>query len=112
MEELSIKSEGKDGAMIVTITGRVDSVTAGTLDKELEKIMHADKKVVLDLKEITYLSSAGVRVIVKMLRNEQKAGGNVKLACIPHMVEEVLETVGMTELLKTYPTVEEAIASF
>ena len=112
MEELSVKSERKGDVVVAAVTGRIDSVTAASLDNQLENLVHENKKIVLDLKEITYLSSAGVRAIVKMLRNEQKTGGNVKLACIPHMVEEVLETVGMTELLQTYPTVEDAIASF
>jgi hypothetical protein len=47
-----------------------------------------------------------------MLRNEQKSGGNVKLASMPRVVEDVLEIAGMLEQLQTYPTVEEAVASF
>ena len=58
------------------------------------------------------MSSAGVRAIVKMLRNEQKSGGNVKPACMPRVVEDVLETVGMMKLVQSYQSVEEAIASF
>lgn len=112
MDEFSVKSEPNDNVVIVTVTGRVDSATATILDKELEKIVHGNKRIVLDLKDVAYLSSAGVRAIVKMLRNEQKTGGDVKLACMPHIVAETLETVGMMELLKSYSTVEEAIASF
>ena len=112
MEEFSIKSERNGDVSVAAITGRIDSVTAATLDKELEKIVHANKKVVLDLKDVAYLSSAGVRAIVKMLRNEQKTGGDVKLANMPRVVEDVLETVGMMELVQTYPSVDEAIASF
>ena len=66
----------------------------------------------LDLKDVAYWSSAGVRAIVKMLRIKEKTGGVVKLACMPRTDAETLETVGMMELLKSYPTVEEAIASF
>jgi len=65
---------------------------------------------VLDLKELAYVSSAGVCAI--MLRNEQKTGGSVKLACMSQTVAETLETIGMMELLNTSPSVEEAIASF
>jgi len=98
--------------VIAAVTGRIASVTAVNLVEELEKLVHGHEKVVLDLKDVAYLSSAGVRAIVKMLRNEQKSGGAVKLAAIPKTVAETLETVGMMELLKTYPTVEDAIASF
>ena len=112
MGEFSVNSERKGDVTVAAIVGRIDSVTATGLDKELEKIVHESKKVVLDLKGVVYLSSAGVRAIVKMLRSEQKSGGNVKLANMPYGVKEVLETVGMMELLKAYPTVDEAIASF
>jgi len=112
MEEFSVKSEHKGDVIIAAVAGRIDSVTAANLDQELEKLVHGHEKVVLDLTDVAYLSSAGVRAIVKMLRNEQKTGGAVKLAAIPKTVAETLETVGMMELLKAYSTVEEAIASF
>jgi len=112
MEEFSVTSRHNGDVTVTNITGRVDSVTASKLDKELEKIVHGNKKVVLDLKGVVYLSSAGVRAIVKMLRNEQKTGGNVKLANMPRVVESVLETVGMMELVQVYTSVDEAIASF
>jgi len=112
MEEFSVKSENKGDVVVAAVTGRIDSVTASTLDKELENLVHGNKKVVLDLKEVVYLSSAGVRAIVKMLRNEQEMGGNVKLACMPRTVVDTLEVVGMMELLNSYSSVEEAIASF
>jgi anti-anti-sigma factor len=112
MDNFSITSGLNQDVIVATISGRVDSVTAATLDKELEKIMRGNKKVVLDLNGVVYLSSAGVRAIIKMLRNEQKSGGNVKLASMPRVVEDVLEIAGMLERLQTYPTVEEAVASF
>lgn len=112
MEEFSVNSERNGDVTVASVVGRVDSVTAVSLDKELEKILHENEKVVLDLKGVVYLSSAGVRAIIKMLRNEQKLGGNVVLASMPRVVEDVLETVGMLERLQAYPTVEEAIASF
>ena len=112
IEECSVKSEHKGDVVVATVTGRIDSTTAVNLDKELEKLVHGYEKVVLDLKEVAYLSSAGVRAILKLLRNGQKAGGAVKLAAIPETVADTLETVGMMEMIKAYPTVEEAIASF
>jgi len=112
MDKFSVKSEPKGDVTVVTIIGRIDSVTAASLDIELEKIMRGNKNVVLDVEGVAYLSSAGVRSIIKMMRNEQKSGGNVKLASLSTIVKDVLETAGMMEQLKIYPTVEEAIASF
>jgi anti-sigma B factor antagonist len=112
MGDLSVKSELNGNVTVVTISGRVDSVTAATMEAELAKIVHENKKMVLDLQDVAYMSSAGVRAIVKILRNAQKSGGGIKLARISDSVAEVLQTVGMMELLRSYPSVDEAVASF
>jgi len=112
MDEFSVRSELKGGVSIVVISGRVDSVTATALDAKLAEVVADHKQIVLDLSDVTYLSSAGVRAIIKTLRAAEKADGGVKLANIPNMVAEVLETVGMTAALNIYPTVGEAVADF
>jgi anti-anti-sigma regulatory factor len=49
---------------------------------------------------------------VKVLQSTQKTGGGVRLANLPDNVIDVLETVGMTQMVETYPTVDEAVAGF
>jgi anti-sigma B factor antagonist len=61
---------------------------------------------------VEYLSSAGLRAIVKALQAAQAAGGGVKLASVSEPVETILRTVGMMEMLKMYPSVDEAVADF
>jgi anti-sigma B factor antagonist len=112
MDDFSVKSELNGQVAVVAVSGRVDSVSAGTLYAELAKIVHENKKIVLDLKDVVYLSSAGVRAIVRILQSAQKSGGGVKLASIPENVREVLQTVGMMQMLQSYPSVDEAMASF
>lgn len=112
MSDLTVHIRGNGNATVVVVSGRVDSVTAATLDTELGKIVQDDKKIVLDLKNVSYLSSAGVRAIVRVLQTAQKSGGGVKLASIPSHVEEVLQTVGMMHVFQSYPSVDEAASSF
>jgi anti-anti-sigma factor len=112
MEEFSIKSGLNGKVAVVTIAGRVDSATAPTMDAELEKTVSGNKKVVLDLKDVEYMSSAGVRAIVKALRQAHKNRGGLKLARPSDPIVEILHTIGMMEIVQVYPSVEEAIASF
>jgi anti-anti-sigma factor len=112
MDDFSIKNKRNGNVTVVAISGRVDSVTAVTLDAELGKIVHENNKIVLDLKNVVYLSSAGVRAIIKALQSAQKSDGGVKLARIPDLVNDVLENVGVMEVLKSYPSVDLAVASF
>ena len=67
MNEFSIKSSLHGKVAVVAIVGRVDSATAPTMDAELEKTVSENKKIVLDLQAVEYMSSAGVRAIVKAL---------------------------------------------
>ena len=112
MDNFSIQHKDNGNVTVVTISGRVDSVTAATMDMELGKIVQEHKKIVLDLKNMVYLSSAGVRAIIEASQSAQKSGGGIKLARIPDTVMEVLENVGMMEVLKSYPSVDMAVASF
>jgi anti-sigma B factor antagonist len=109
MDELTVKSEIRKGAAVVTVSGRVDSVTAEALDEQLARIAHDNNKMVLDMHGVTYLSSAGVRAIVKTLQGAQKTGGGVFLANVSDAVERVLETVGMLHLLRSFRTVDDAL---
>lgn len=112
MDGFSTTSERNGDITIVTISGRVDSVTAATLDAELAKVVHDNKKIILDLKDVEYMSSAGIRAVVRAVKVVEKAKGSLKLASISKNVAEVLETVGMLGRMQTYSSVDEAIASF
>ncbi len=83
MDDFSVKSERKGNVTVVAISGRVDSVTAAAMDAELANIVRENNKMVLDLKDVSYLSSAGVRAIVRVLHGAKKSGGGVKLAVCP-----------------------------
>ena len=112
MNEFSVTSEQKRNATVVMITGRVDSFTAEILDTKFAKVVQEQNKLVLDLQNMSYLSSAGVRAILRVTQNAQKSGGDVKLARVPQLVAEALYMVGVLEKIKAYPSVEEALASF
>ena len=112
MDKFSIQSDTNRDVAVVTASGRFDSETAPSLDAELTKVLAEKNKIVLDLKGVDYLSSAGLRAIVKALQTAQKSGGGLKLACASEPVETILRTVGMMEMLKMYPSVDEASASF
>lgn len=111
MDELIVKSEIRKGAAVVTISGRVDSVTAGALEEQLAGIAQENNRLVLDMHGVTYLSSAGVRAIVTTLQTAQKAEGGVLLANVSEAVERVLDTVGMLRLLRSFRTVDDALRS-
>jgi anti-sigma B factor antagonist len=112
MDNFSVNQSVRGDVAVVSISGRVDSLSTITLESELTKVMKEHKKIVLDMKSVEYVSSAGVRVIMKILQSTQRSGGGVKLASLSKTVSEVLENVGVTQFVKTFSSVDEAVASF
>lgn len=112
MDDFSMHHEQNGGATVVVISGRVDSSAAPTMDGELDKLISANRWVVLDLKHVQFLSSAGVRAIIKALKTAKKSNHKVKLAAIPDHIANVMQMLGMMEIAQVYPSVAEAIISF
>ena len=112
MDKLSIQTETKGSVVVVTISGRIDSETAPMLDTDLTKIISGNSNLVLDLTGVEYMSSAGIRAVVKASQAVEKSEGAVKLASVPESVQSLLYTVGLNQKINTYSTASEAVASF
>lgn len=112
MSQLSVQSETMGGVAVVTVTGRIDSESAPAFDDELAKIVTGNSKLVLDLKGVDYMSSAGIRALVKASQAVEKSGGAIRLASVPELVNSVMYTVGLNQKLGSYASVDEAVASF
>jgi anti-anti-sigma factor len=113
MDNLLIVTDNTQNIAIMNVKGRVDSNTAPELDNALANLLNNDKnKIVLNLEAVEYLSSAGLRALVKALKDAQKSGGDLRLAAVSQPIEVILRTVGMMQMFKMYPSEQEAIAGF
>ena len=113
MSTLLIETDNTQSVSVMKVKGRVDSDTAPELDNALSKLLNDNKnKIVLNLQSVDYLSSAGLRAMVKALKDAQKAGGDVRLASVSEPIEVILRTVGMMQMFKLFSTSEEAAAGF
>ena len=113
MPSLSLDTDNTREISVMKVKGRVDSETAPELDDALTKLLQGNRnKIVLNLQGVDYMSSAGLRAVVKAYQAAKKSGGDVRLAAVSSPVEVVLRTVGMMQMLQMYPTDQEAMASF
>jgi anti-sigma B factor antagonist len=100
---------------LVEVSGRVDSSTAPKLDQVLKGLVDKGRsRIVLDLKDVDYLSSAGLRAMISCLREVQKPifGGDLRVARPSQRVMEVLELAGLDAVLKIYDDQVGAVGSF
>lgn len=113
MDMLSIETDNTQTISVMKVKGRVDSETAPELDDALTKLLQNNRnKIVLNLQDVNYMSSAGLRAMVKAYQSANKTGGDVRLAAVSEPIEVILRTVGMLQMFKMFSTSEEAAAGF
>lgn len=82
----------------ILLTGRLDTTTAPALEKTLRDDVGEAARLVLDLKGLEYISSAGLRVLLAARKKMQKVG-SMKLVHVCEDVMEILEMTGFADIL-------------
>lgn len=83
---------------VIKIAGRLDTTTAPALDKTINEDVSGVKNLVLDIKELEYISSAGLRVLLSAQKKMQKIG-SMKVVNVCEAVMEVFEMTGFADIL-------------
>ena len=94
---LNIEKKFSDVNTIV-LSGRLDTVTAPQLEAELEKILSDSDALVLDMANLEYISSAGLRVILKA-QKAMNTQGTMKLIHVGESIMEVFDITGFSDFL-------------
>lgn len=94
---MTIEKKMENGKMILKISGRLDTQTAPELEKTMED-MEDCKELTLDMAELEYISSAGLRVILKA-QKLMNTKGEMKLTGVNESVMEVFEITGFSDIL-------------
>jgi anti-sigma B factor antagonist len=103
-----------DNCDLVEIKGRIDSYTAPDLSEELtDIILNKRYKIILEMSEVIFVSSAGLRVLIDIQKTCKKNNqGEVVLVNVPPRVYETLELAGFAPLFKFYSNISLAIKNF
>jgi anti-anti-sigma factor len=100
-----------DGITKVALDGRLDIAGAAAVDLKMNVIAGNAKKLLIDLQKVSFLGSMGLRSIVLPARAVHSRGGKVVLFAPDQMVESVLKTSGIDNLLPIYHDLSAAIAA-
>ena len=95
---MTIDIKKNDQETIIEIVGRLDTVTAPALDKTINEDLGDTKNLVLDVKGMEYISSAGLRVLLSAQKKMQKIG-SMKVTGVCEEVMEVFEMTGFADIL-------------
>jgi len=109
---VEIKTEDVNAVTIVSLKGRLDINTHGQLEAELNALAGKGRnKVLVDAKELDYISSAGLRVLLAGAKQFRKIQGSIGLASLTPTVKQVFEISGFTSIFPIYGTREEALGA-
>lgn len=98
---MEIKTSRSNQNLIISLTGRLDTMTSPQLEEEINRSdLDGIETVTLNLRELEYISSAGLRVVIMLYKNLEKLGGKLRLVNVNDMVMEIFSMTGMTDFLE------------
>ncbi|HVA15798.1 MAG TPA: STAS domain-containing protein [Stellaceae bacterium] len=100
-----------NGATVLQLSGRLDGTTSATTDAKLADVVGRNPTLILDLATLDYVSSAGLRVLLKAAKQAQTAKQKLLLAGLQPAVKQVFEISGFSTLFAIFASREDALAS-
>lgn len=95
---MTIEKKTENGSTILSIAGRLDTQTAPELENELSGVLDGCKALTFDMSALEYVSSAGLRVILKA-QKAMNTQGSMKLTGVNESIMEVFDITGFLDIL-------------
>ena len=110
---MNITERTEKDVNVFVLEGRIDTQGAVDMELALQSAVAAGKhKMVLDMAEVRYISSAGLRTLADVLTRNQDAGGDLMLVALNPKVLRVFQIIGFDKFFAIHDTVDAAVAAF
>jgi anti-anti-sigma factor len=98
---------------VVSLAGRIDAATAPLVNRSVREAMaQGGRQIIIELREVTFLSSSGLRTLLLLARELRREGGDLILCSLQPQVAEVFHLTGFDQIFQLHHTREEAAAGF
>ena len=109
---MDINESNSGNAVIIQPVGRIDTNTSTEFEEKLVEILdRSETNIVVDLSEIDYVSSAGLRVFLMAAKKIKSLSGNFILAAMNDHIKEVFDISGFTPIFTITPDTASAVDS-
>jgi len=99
--------------LILTADKDLDSHGSSAFAQDLQRVMDSGaRKLVVDCSRLGYVSSIGIASLIRLYKKVVERGGHVKLAGVQGPLSRLLEITRLNQVFQTYPTLDDAVASF
>ncbi len=96
---MDLKTNRNESTLTITLSGRLDTSTAPELERAVEENLPGVTELIFDLADLTYTSSAGLRVFLKSQKAMSRVG-EMKLINVCEAIMEIFELTGFTDILQ------------
>ena len=108
---MEISINAGDGITIIGFAGKLDGISSqGAYDEIIPRVT-CGCRLIFDMNECVYISSAGLRILLMLGKLIKKNGGQGVMSNLSEEVQDVMEMTGFDHIFKNYPTNDEAIAA-
>jgi anti-sigma B factor antagonist len=108
-----INEKRVDAVDVVLIKGRLDASSSQDAEKRINALLDGGStKILINLSELDYISSSGLRVMLAALKRLKKTGGDLKLAGLKPAIQDVFSMAGFHRIFSIYGSEAEALESF
>jgi len=109
---MEISKRREKDVLVISLKGRLDAVTSPVLEKELADLMAGGERfLVMDLGDLDYISSAGLRSILVAVKRLKEKQGKLLLASLKGVVREAFEISGFSTIIPIFESVDSALSS-
>ena len=106
-------TESIQDIIVFHINNRFDSYNCYNIEESLDtEIKKGTKKILFSLKDVSYISSSGFRLLVSTLNEIKAVDGKLKISSLPEDIEKVFHDIKLDQIFEIYNTDEEALSSF
>ena len=107
---MDITTSTVNGVIVISVSGSLDGSTYQKAQEEIMKLVSPGCCLVLDLSKCSYISSAGLRVLLMITKQLDSKKGRWAFAGLSDEIKDVMDMTGFSGFFKTFATIEEASA--
>ena len=107
---MDISEDRKAGAVVLALSGKLDATTAKPSEEKIIGVINSGtQRLVVDLSQLEYISSSGLRVFLLAAKRLQSTDGKIVLCSMKDHVRQVFDLAGFSSILAIYGSRDEAI---
>lgn len=107
---LSLEQEERDGIFLIRVSGPLDSMTHDQFKDYLDPLAATPRaRIILDCEKLSYVNSRGITLLARYQRSLSSNLAFFGITGLNSRIEKSIELLGMSKLLRVYPTLDEAL---